>query len=180
LGSRTEEDTSLPVCSGAGFITAGDGVRLFYRKDGDGSPSLVVPNGLVYANDFSRLSAHRTVLFYDVRNRGRSDEVIDPTVLQKGIHNDVEDLEEVRRAFELTSLNLLGHSYMGLMVALYAAKYPAHVHRVVQIGPSPPSAAKQYPPDLSGRDATFASVMAALQAFLSSGRIPGALSPARV
>ena len=148
-----------------GFVTARDGVRLFYRKAGDGAPSLVIPNGIVYTNDFSTLSRHRTVLFYDVRNRGRSDEVTDPTVLEQGIHNDVEDLEDVRRALQLPSLNLLGHSYMGLMVALYAARYPAHVHRVVQIGPSPPSAAKEYPPDLSGRDATFASVMGALQAF---------------
>lgn len=150
-----------------GFITVRDGVRLFYRKAGDGEPSLVVPNGIVYANDFSTLCARRTVLFYDVRNRGRSDEVADPAVLQKGIHNDVEDLEDVRRAFQLLSLNLLGHSYIGLMVALYAARFPGSVHRVVQIGPAPPSAIKQYPPELSGRDATFASVMTALQDFQS-------------
>jgi pimeloyl-ACP methyl ester carboxylesterase len=148
-----------------GFVPARDSVRLFYRRIGEGDPSLVIPNGIVYQEDFAPLMAHRTVLLYDVRNRGRSEEVTDPAVLAKGIHNDVEDLEDVRRAFQLAPMNLLGHSYMGLMVALYAAKYSAQVGRLIQIGPSPPSAAKEYPPDLSGRDATFASVMAALQAF---------------
>lgn len=148
-----------------GFIATRDGIRLFYRKVGDGEPSLVVPNGIVYGQDFATLAERRTVLFYDVRNRGRSDEVTDPAVLEKGIHNDVEDLEDVRHAFELPRMQLLAHSYMGLMAALYAARYPAHVSRVIQIGPSPPSAAKQYAPEMSGRDATFASVMAALQAF---------------
>ena len=82
-----------------GFVPTRDGVRLFYRRFGDGDPSLVIPNGIVYQEDFAPLAAHRTVLLYDVRNRGRSDEVTDPAILEKGIHNDVEDLEDVRRHF---------------------------------------------------------------------------------
>jgi proline iminopeptidase len=148
-----------------GFVTTSDGVRLFYRKVGNGDPSLVIPNGIVYQEDFAPLADHCTVLLYDVRNRGRSDEVTNPATLEKGIHNDVDDLEDVRRHFGLATMDLLAHSYMGLMIALYAARYPARVHRMIQVDPSPPSAAKEYPPDLSGRDATFASVMAALQAF---------------
>jgi proline iminopeptidase len=148
-----------------GFLTTSDGVGLFYRKVGDGAPALVIPNGIVYQKDFAPLAEHRTVLLYDVRNRGRSDEVTNPATLERGIHNDVDDLEDVRRHFGLATMELLAHSYMGLMIGLYAARYPARVHRMIQVGPSPPSAAKEYPPDLSGRDATFASVMAALQAF---------------
>ncbi len=145
-----------------GVVATRDGVRLFYQKAGEGVPSLVIPNGIVYGRDFARLAEHRTVLAYDVRNRGRSDEVHDATLLEKGILNDVEDLEDVRRHFDIATMDVLGHSYMGLMVVLYAARYAEHVGRVIQIGASPPSASKEYPPSLTGRDETFASVMAAV------------------
>src|SRR5439155_22927557 len=50
----------------------------------------------------------------------------------------------------------------GLMVALYAMKYPEHVNRIVQIGAMEPRAGKQYPPHLTGADATLAEVFAKL------------------
>ena len=147
-----------------GSLATSDGVRLYYQKTGEGTPSLVIPNGIVYGSDFARLAGPRTVLAYDVRNRGRSDEVRDAALLEKGILNDVEDLEDVRRNFDITTMDVLGHSYMGLMVILYAARHPDRVGRIIQIGASPPSASKEYPPSLSGRDETFASVMAAVGA----------------
>ena len=56
-----------------GSFATSDGVRLHYQKTGEGTPSLVIPNGIVYGSDFARLAGPRTVLAYDVRNRGRSD-----------------------------------------------------------------------------------------------------------
>jgi pimeloyl-ACP methyl ester carboxylesterase len=53
-----------------------------------------------------------------------------------------------------------------LTVILYALKYPDHLNRLVQIGPSQPNASTQYPAALTGADATlaaFLSQMAALQ-----------------
>ncbi len=145
-----------------GYITTDDGVRLWFQTVGSGSQVVVLPNGFHLLDDFSPLAGGRTLVFYDVRNRGRSDTVTDPARLARGIHNDVDDLDAVRRHFGLDRLNLIGHSYMGLMVILYAMKYPAQVDRIVQIGPMAPDARKQYPPDLSNNDdvlrATFAKL----------------------
>jgi pimeloyl-ACP methyl ester carboxylesterase len=94
------------------------------------------------------------LIFYDVRNRGRSDTVAEVAKLARGIQQDVDDLEvAVRRHFGIEHADLIGHSYIGLMVALYAMKYAALVGRVLQIGPMQPDAATQYPAPLSYADA---------------------------
>jgi pimeloyl-ACP methyl ester carboxylesterase len=143
-----------------GSITLADGVRLYFRKVGSSSTAVIVPNGLYLLDDFRHLGDWRTLIFYDVRNRGRSDEVSDRSKLARGIQQDVDDLDAVRRHFGIDQADVIGHSYMGLMVGLYAMKYPAHAARVVQIGPMQPDAAKQYPAHLTNADATFAEVMA--------------------
>ena len=117
-----------------GYVTTDDGLRLWFQTVGSGPQVVVLPNGFHLLEDFSCLAPGRTLVFYDVRNRGRSDTVTDPALLQRGVHNDVDDLDAVRRHFGLERLALIGHSYMGLMVILYALKYPAHVDRIVQIG----------------------------------------------
>ena len=122
-----------------GYVTTDDGVRLWFQTVGSGPQVVVLPNGFHLLEDFSCLAPGRTLVFYDVRNRGRSDTVTDPALLERGIHNDVDDLDAVRRHFGLDRLVLIGHSYMGLMVILYAMKYPAHVDRIVQIGADGPA-----------------------------------------
>jgi pimeloyl-ACP methyl ester carboxylesterase len=143
-----------------GFITMEDGVRLYFRKVGSGPKAVIIPNGFHLLDDFRQLGHWRTLIFYDVRNRGRSDTVTDPANLARGIQQDVDDLDAVRRHFEIDQADVIGHSYIGLMVGLYAMKYAALVGRVVQIGPMQPDAAKQYPAPLSYADATFTEVMA--------------------
>lgn len=139
-----------------------DGARLYYEKLGEGSSVVLVPNGLYIARDFRFLADEATVVFYDVRNRGRSDTIADPSKLARGIEQDVDDVDAVRRYFGADRVDLIGHSYIGLMVALYAMRYPAHTRRVVQIGPAQPDAGRQYPPDLAYMDATFTEAMADL------------------
>jgi pimeloyl-ACP methyl ester carboxylesterase len=59
-------------------------------------------------------------------------------------------------------MDLIGHSYMGLVVALYAMKHTDRVGRVVQIGSVAPDYAKQYPAHLTNTDATLGEVLARL------------------
>ena len=145
-----------------GYITSGDGVRLFFRQVGSGAKPVVIPNGFHLAGDFERLSDGRTMIVYDLRNRGWSDQVSDPSKLTGGIHNDVDDLEAVRRHFGISRVDLIGHSYLGLMVILYTLKYPECVNRVVQIGPMQPRAGKQYPAHLMCADSTLTEVSSKL------------------
>ena len=122
-----------------------DGVLLRVRRclpvgDGGSGRPLVVPNGIFLEGeaDFGPLAAGREVVFYDLRGRGRSDAVTDPERL--GIERDVEDLETVRSALGFERMDLLGHSYLGLMVILYALDHPERVGRIVQVGPAGPAA----------------------------------------
>jgi pimeloyl-ACP methyl ester carboxylesterase len=111
---------------------------------------------------FKHLGERRTIIFFDCRNRGKSESVSDGSKLAKGIHHDVDDIEGVRRHFEIDQVDLIGHSYVGLTVILYALKYPAHAHRTVQIGPVQPHASTQYPAHLTGADATLAAFLSRL------------------
>jgi proline iminopeptidase len=146
----------LDVNATNGYITAEDGIRLFFQQIGSG-PKVVIPNGIYLLDDFKGLADERTLLAYDPRNRGRSDTSIDGN-----IHRDVDDLETVRRHFEIERIDLIGHSYVGLMVALYGMKYPAHANRIVQIGPMEPVAGKQYPAHLANADGVLAEVFGKL------------------
>jgi proline iminopeptidase len=143
-----------------GFITVEDGVRLYFQQMGSGPKAVIIPNGFHLLDDFRRFGHWRTLIFHDVRNRGRSDTVTDPAKLARGIQQDVDDLDAVRRYFGIGQADVIGHSYIGLMVALYAMKHAAHVGRVVQIGPMQSDAAKQYPAPLSYADAVLGDAMA--------------------
>ena len=144
------------------YVTADDGVRLFVERMGSGPDTVIIPNRVYLQDAFRRLAERRTLLFCDPRNRGRSDAISDPSRMEKGIHHDVDDFEAIRRHYGFARINLLGHSYMGLVVALYAMRYPDHAARVVQIGPVGPDLLRQYPPPLSNADRTLTEVLARL------------------
>ena len=157
---------------GQGYLTTSDGVRLFFQVLGNGPKPVVIPNGIYLLDDFKRLADGRTIIAYDLRNRGLSDPVSDTQRLTLGIHHDVDDLDAVRRHFGIDLVDLIGHSYVGLTIILYAMKHPAHVNRIVQIGPSQPNAGTQYPAHLTGADATLAEVGARLAQLRKQPRTP--------
>ena len=70
-----------------GYVTTDDGLRLWFQTVGSGPQVVVLPNGFHLLEDFSCLAPGRTLVFHDVRNRGRSDTVTDPAKLARGIHN---------------------------------------------------------------------------------------------
>src|SRR5262249_10471267 len=145
-----------------GHLTVGDGIRLYFERHGSGDPVVVVPNGLYLLDEFERFTTSRTLIYYDVRNRGRSDTVDDPARLERGVLNDLDDLEAVRRPFGLEQVSLLAHSYIGVVAALHARAYPERVKRLVLIGPMQPHAAKQYASRVPATDTTLADTLAKL------------------
>ena len=138
------------------YITTEDGVRLFCRKIGDGPRTLVIPNGFYFLDDLKHVPQDRTIICFDLRNRGASDSITDPAKLERGVHNDVDDIEAVRRYFGADAIDLIGHSYVGVVVILYAMRYRAHAGRIVQIGSAEPYNGKQYPPHLAYTDTVIA------------------------
>lgn len=119
-----------------GYISVADGLRLHYRVVGGGPDTVVIPMDAWWPDDIRRLASGRTLVLYDPRGRGRSDPVADSVAL--GLSQELEDLHRLRQHLGIGRMALIGWSYLGGMVALYAAKHPEHVTRVVQIGPIPP------------------------------------------
>jgi proline iminopeptidase len=142
-----------------GYVTTGGGPRLFFRTlsatragdEGGSERTLVVPNGWYLLDELAPLAARgRRIIVYDPRHRGQSDRVEDAAELQRGIHADVDDVERVREHFGLERFDLLGHSYVGMLVALYAKRHGERLGRLVQVGPLEPFPGKEYPPHLTG------------------------------
>jgi proline iminopeptidase len=140
------------------YVTTDEGVRLFVETRGDGPQPVIVPNGIYLIDDFAPLIPGRTLIFYDPRNRGRSDRVEDVSTVARGVLQDVSDLDAVRRSFGIAKASLIGHSYVGFLVALYARAYPDAVERVVQMGPMEPHPGKIYPAHLTCADDTSRDV----------------------
>jgi proline iminopeptidase len=113
---------------------------------------LLVLNGFYLFEDFSCLAQNRTVIGLDLRNRGRSEWLRDAAKLARGVQQDADDLEAVRRHFGVERLDLLAHSYAGLIPVLYAQRHPSRVRRIIQISPMPPDTARQYPEHLRNHD----------------------------
>jgi proline iminopeptidase len=119
-----------------GYAQVEPELRLYYRWLGSNRHApIVAPAATWWGHQLDRLAEGRAVLLYDSRGRGRSD----PRPGDRGtLDDDIEDLERLRHLLELERISLIGWSYLGAMVALYAARHPDHVHRVVQVGPMVP------------------------------------------
>jgi len=138
----------LTACEGErrlppqGFIDIDASVRLHYRIMGAGPDTVVIPAGMYLAEELTPLRTGRTLIFYDMRGRGRSARVLEGSKL--GLDRDIDDLEAVRRHFRISHMDLIGFSYLGAMVVLYAAEHPGRVRRIIQMGAMPPRSSAPY------------------------------------
>jgi proline iminopeptidase len=129
-----------------GYVDAGSGVRLGFRKVGSGPETIVVLHGGpgftfdYLADDLLPLAKRHTVVFYDQRGAGRSTLVGGAEALDA--RRFAEDLEAVRSHFGLQKLTLLAHSWGAAVAALYALRFPEHVERLILVGAVPPRRAE--------------------------------------
>lgn len=155
VGCSVKDDNhsvEMEISMTEGYVTTDDSVKLYYQKIGNSNSIVIIPNALYLYDDFKYLASDHTIIFYDMRNRGRSDKVSDNQKLSRGILDDVEDLETIRKHFSRGKIKLVGHSYLGLMVFLYSSKYPDNVDRMVQIGPMQFNLDTKYPEHLTVHD----------------------------
>jgi len=76
------------------------------------------------------------LIFYDQRGNGKSTmEKIDNTTFT--VELMIEDLEELRKEFGIDKLNIIGHSWGGLLAMYYAVKYPDNVKRLILVDAAP-------------------------------------------
>jgi proline iminopeptidase len=116
-----------------GYVDAG-GVLLYYEALGRGEPLVVVHGGPGASHDYFLpylipLARHNRVVFLDERGSGKSTKLEDP----KGytVEAMADDVEAVRKALGLGRINLLGHSYGGVVAQAYALKYQQNLAHLV-------------------------------------------------
>ena len=142
IGCTTPKRTATPLYhSQEGYVDADGDVRLFYRLLGSGPDTLVVIHGGpgftmdYFLDDLAPLTTNHALLFYDQRGTGRSTLVSDSVSLDA--QRFAEDLEAIRKHFNIKRLLILGHSWGAGIAALYSTRYPNHVDKMIIVGGLP-------------------------------------------
>lgn len=118
-----------------------NGISHFYRIVGTGESFVFLHGGPGMWHDelvpsFLEFAHTHQCIFYDQRGNGKSlMEKIDSNTFTTELL--VEDLEALRREFGIERLNLVGHSWGGLLGMYYASKYPQNLKRLILIDPAP-------------------------------------------
>jgi proline iminopeptidase len=117
----------------SGFVDA-NGVLIYYEALGQGQPLLILHGGPGASHDYFLpyllpLARTNRVVFIDERGSGKSQKLEDPKSYT--VENMVEDVEAVRQRLGLGRMNLLGHSYGGVLAEAYALKYQAHLAHLI-------------------------------------------------
>lgn len=116
-----------------GFVDA-HGVLIYYKIVGRGAPLMIVHGGPGASHDYFLphllpLARTNKIIFIDERGSGRSQKLED--VSQYTVDNMVEDVEAVRQALNLGKINLLGHSFGGVLAQAYALKYQRNLTHLI-------------------------------------------------
>ncbi len=116
-----------------GYVDA-HGVLIYYKAFGEGDPLVILHGGPGASHDYFLpyllpLARTNRLIFIDERGSGRSQKLEDP----KGytVENMVEDVEAVRQALYLDKINLLGHSFGGVLAQAYALKYQQNLSQLI-------------------------------------------------
>jgi pimeloyl-ACP methyl ester carboxylesterase len=129
---------------GDGRLLLEGSLELHYRVLGDGEPIIFVHGGPGLWHDYFRphmdelADAHRLV-FFDQRGGGRSAAALTPK--QAAVGAFVDDIERLREGLGLGRVNVLGHSWGGLLGLLYAARYPGALRSLVVVDSAAPTPA---------------------------------------
>jgi proline iminopeptidase len=113
-----------------------NGARLWYESEGTGPALVLISGGPGISHDyfhpyFSSLANSYRVVYFDALGRGKSDRANSPK--QYTLSRDVDDLEGLRKALGLGRINLLGHSYGGVVAQAYALRFPAFLQRLILV-----------------------------------------------
>jgi len=110
-----------------------NGTKLWTLSFGEGEPLFFIaggPGNTHYGlRHFDSLSTTNTLVYYDAFGRGKSDTA--KVVTEYSLERDIDDLEDLRRAMGFDKINILGHSYGGVVAQGYAIKYSENVSHLI-------------------------------------------------
>lgn len=131
--SAKAQNASVEIKHAPGDFVVVNGAKLWYESEGKGEPFLLIAGGPgsshYFEPFFSVLAASNRLIYFDAFGRGKSERA--KSAKEYTFERDVEDIEGLRKALGLGKINLLGHSYGGMVAQGYALKYPNSVKRLV-------------------------------------------------
>lgn len=139
--SASCEDKQTPITEG--FLEI-NGSQVYYKTMGEGEPLVIVHGGPVLDHSYllphlEPLAEDFQLIFYDQRAAGKSSIDVDSKTMS--LDGFIEDIEQVRQQLNLGKINLLGHSWGGMLAMNYAIKYDQHLNHLILSNASAPSVA---------------------------------------
>ena len=110
--------------------------ELYYKVVGEGEPILIIHGGPGLNHNYlfsslQYLTDKYQLIFYDQRASGRSSLTLDPNSVT--IDNFIQDIDELRNSFGIEQLNIMAHSWGGLLAMKYAIKHPEKMKSLILI-----------------------------------------------
>jgi proline iminopeptidase len=133
LASSAVSAPARPDSITTGTIST-EGATLFYKTMGEDDPIVVLHGGPGFDHRqflpfIWEMAAEHQVILFDQRGTGLSDAVIDSSNIN--ITTFVADIEAVRRHFGIERMNLLGHSWGGILTMHYAVRHPKRLRSLI-------------------------------------------------
>ncbi len=118
-----------------GYISV-HGASLYYKILGSGEPVLVIHGGPGLNHDYmypylGSMAGNYKLIFYDQRACGRSKN--DSNAAPLTLDTLVNDIELIRKHFNISRLNIMAHSFGGILAMKYAIKYPGNMKSLVLV-----------------------------------------------
>jgi proline iminopeptidase len=122
-----------PIERHDGYVDTGDAI-IYYVTIGSGPPLMILHGGPGSTHDYFLpyllpLAKHRQLVLIDERGSGRSQSLSDHT--KYNLDAMAKDVEAVRVALALGRIDLLGHSFGGILAQAVTANYPAGIRRLI-------------------------------------------------
>ncbi|NLI98036.1 alpha/beta hydrolase [bacterium] len=111
-----------------------DQTIFWVEQEGEGPPLVLVHGGPGVDHRYFHpclfsLAEKRRLIYYDLRAHGMSPE--SSPARPHGVMQDADDLDTLRLALGLERIDLLGHSYGGLVILAYAQKRPRNAGSLI-------------------------------------------------
>ncbi len=139
LRAQTGDDKAPLVVDGLRLI---NDTQIYCKSIGNGIPLVILHGGpgldhSYFLPQMERLADTYELIFFDQRGSGKSSARLDSTAMT--LDALVEDIDRIRDAYNLNTMNLMGHSWGGLLAMYYAIKHPDRLNSLILLNSTPPT-----------------------------------------
>ena len=141
LPAPAEPEDSPLVVDGMRLI---NGTQLYCKSIGTGVPLVILHGGPGLDHSYllpqmEKLADTYELIFFDQRGCGKSSIRVDSSAMT--LDALVEDIDRIRDAYNLSTMNLMGHSWGGLLAMFYAIKHGDRLNSLILVNSTPPTSA---------------------------------------